>query len=279
MLMMTRCAPLLLSALALLAPSAAAEAPDPDTLLDRMLAAAGGREAFAGLGVLQLTLQEEETTADGNTVVDSEVAYIDTAELGSLRLEIQNDVVLATHAGIGWASQAGVLDDRPQAPRMAAGAARQKLFPLLLPFSLEMPGVNLLRVSEGNFEGEPIWQVAVGFDQLFFTSAVMNTTWYLAVRRSDHALLAAQFSPSPEMYRVQIEGVLYRFVQHRTVDGVQLPTQVLLEGVSPGGQPTGHVRITTIGIERRGAFEPTLFMNPQDLEELEESIPGIDDAE
>ncbi len=258
-------------------PGSPGEAPitDPSALVDRMLAAAG-EDAFRALGVLQAEVSEEETTSGGDTSSRRYTAYLHTANMDNLRIELGNSVVLACYRGDGWATTDGQLDTRPQAPRLAAASLRQRLFPLFLPFSLRMDGVVLGEAAAGTFEGEEVYQLAVTFEEMFFASPVMAGTWHLVVRRSDLGLMSAEFLPPPDLRRAETEGVRYRALRHADVDGVRLSAEVLLDGIDLRRAPTGHVRLAKLETKVRGPFEPALFMHPEELERLEQGVPGLD---
>jgi hypothetical protein len=255
--------------------------PDPDTLIKRMIEAAGGDD-FQGLGVIELQAHEEETTTDGKTTKQRYRAYLNTARqsIGDLRVEIDNGVVLGCNNNLCWATQNGKLDERPQTPRMAGGAIRQRLFPLLLPFSLRMDGVQPdRRVSAGYFEGEEVYQLALDFKPMFFAAPIMTTTWHLVVRQSDFELISAEFLPPRDYRSVQPEGVRYRYLQREELEGIRLPSRVLLDGIDLDRTPTGHVRVVNLEATVRGPFEPALFINPQELEKLEEQLEGFEEEE
>ena len=266
-------APILLAA-TLVSPALATEPPAAKDLVQRVVAAAGGQEAFAALGVLKLDIHEEETTSEGTARTADFTAYVDSGRLANLRLEMANDVVLATNAGGGWASLKGKVDDRPQAPRMAAGTVREKLFPILLPFSLAMDGISYGEVHEGDVNGTPVWYVTVHFPNMFFTSPLMSTSWYLTVRQSDDALLSAEFLPPTQFRNVKPEGVRYRFTKTRTLGGVTLPQQMLFEGIDTAYRATNHFQVVKLATSVHGPADPALFMNPDELEKQEEGEPA-----
>jgi hypothetical protein len=227
----------------------AADAPTPAAVVEQMLESAGGSDAFTRLGVLEFAIDQEETLSDGERISTHFVAYT----IGS-----------------------GELDTRPQTPRMAVGTIHQKLFPLLLPFSIAMGGVHVNKVVPSTFEDQPVWLLTVVFDRNFFVSPSMNTEWLLTVRRSDHTVVAAEFLPPVEFRKVTTEGVRYRYLQHATIDGVRLPTQVLLDGIDFDRVENGHVRVTKIKPSVRGPFEAELFVDPRRLELLEGGTPGVE---
>ena len=250
-----------------------AAAPDADALLEGMLQAAGGREAFRELGVLEITLVEEETAADGSQRNRQSTAYLDAKTLTDMRLDLPGEIVVARNGSSIWATRSGAIDDRPQTTKMALATLNQRLFPLLLPFTLAMDGVRLGEVAETSFEGEPAWRMAVTFSDNFFVTPSMATTWYVHVAKSDGRLLAAEFFPPPGVRQVRSEGIRYRVLKRTTIGAnAQLPVQVLLDGIDVNGAPTGHVRVTKMQVRLRGPFDPTLFLNPLQLEAIEGSM-------
>lgn len=264
----------ILIAALLTAPVAALAAPpSADSLLGDMLDAAGGRKAFQELGVLEIALTEEETAADGSQRNRQSTAYIDARTFDNLRLDLPGEIVVARNGSTAWATRSGAIDDRPQTEKMALATLNQRLFPLLLPFSLTMNGVHLGEVRETTFEGEPAWLMAVTFSDDFFVTPSMATTWYVQVRKSDGSLLTAEFFPPPGVRNVRSEGIRYRVLKRTTIGaGSQLPVQVLLDGIDVNGAPTGHVRVTKLQIRVRGPFDPSLFMHPVQLEAIEEGM-------
>ena len=254
----------------------AVDDPSPEAVVEQMLDSAGGNDEFARLGVLELVIDQEETLSDGERISTHFVAYTIGSDLDTARIALSDTVVVASHDGKGWATSDGELDTRPQTPRMAVGTIHQKLFPLLLPFSIAMGGVHVNKVVPSTFEDQPVWLLTVVFDRNFFVSPSMNTEWLLTVRRSDHTLVAAEFLPPVEFRKVTTEGVRYRYLRHATIDGVRLPTQVLLDGIDFDRVENGHVRVTKIKPSIRGPFDPELFVDPRKLEILEGGIPGIE---
>lgn len=247
--------------------------PDAATLLTGMLDAAGGMEAFQQLGVLEITLTEEETTTGGRKINRVSTAYVDATTLTNLRLELPGEIVIARNGDTVWATRQGTLDERPQTPKMARATLNQRLFPLLLPHSLTIDGVRLGDVFETSFEGVPVWRVAVTFPRNFFVAPSMETTWHLHVRQDDGSLMTAEFMPPQEIRQVANEGIRYRALTHTTLgSGAQLPVQVLLDGIDALGSPTGHVRVTKIQIRVRGPFEPALFLHPDRLAAIEDAL-------
>jgi hypothetical protein len=255
----------------LLVPTAVpAGPPEAGALLDGMLKAAGGLQSFRDLGVIEIVLTEEETAADGTQRNRRATAYVDATTLSNLRLELPGEVVVARRGTDGWSTRAGVPDDRPQGSRMAVGTLNQRLFPLLLPFTATMDGVQFGAVNETSFEGQPAWRVAVSFPEGFFIAPSMATTWHLHINKDTGALLAAEFLPPPGVQDVRSEGIRYRVLKQAPIGtGTLLPVQVLLDGIDLAGSPTGHVRVTKMQTTVRGPYDPKLFLHPVELQALE----------
>lgn len=249
--------------------TAPAATPQPDELVERVLAAAGG-EAFAAIGVLELTVEEEQTRNDGTTSRNRYTAWVDTANLQNARLQLPGEVIVARGGGEGWSTTKGVLDDRPQTPGMAARTLNQSLFPLLLPYSLRMEGVWLKEVAETTWEGRPAWALLIPFAKGFFVSPVLTTTWRVVVARDDASILAVDFLPSAEYRDVQPMGMRYRILKHDDVNGARVPSQIVAVGMNFEGRESGATRLTRITPTVHGPWDPRLFINPQRLEALEE---------
>ncbi len=265
--------PLLLLSLLIATAPALAAAPDVDSIRTGAFKAAGGLEAFRGLGVIELSISDEETRANGTVRTNQATAFVDARTLTNLRLDLPGDIVVARNGETSWASREGKVDDRPQTPMMAAGTLNQRLFPLLMPFSLAMDGVRLSDPRETTFEGDQVWRVAVNFPEGFFVAPSMSTTWFLHIRRSDFEIVSLEFLPPPEIQQVRSEGVRYRFLKRTTLGAsVQLPVQLMLDGIDLNGAPTGHVRVTRERITVRGPFEPALFLHPLRLKSIEDGM-------
>jgi hypothetical protein len=244
-----------------------AEAEDPQQIVDRMIAAAGG-EAFENLGVLKLEVSQEETRNNGTSTKSSYTLFADTTNLNNLRIEYPGDVVVARSGSTGWSTVKGVADDRPQTPFMARTTLNQAVFPLLLPYSLKMEGVWVQDVREMTIEGREVWVFAIPFAKGFFASPVLTTTWYLVIDREDYSILWLEFVP-PEEYRdVSPEGIRYRILKQKELGGAMVSEQLLMVGINVRGMESGHVRVTKID-PSVVPWDVTLFVSPQQLEALE----------
>jgi len=246
-----------------------AATPTPDEIVDRMIAAVGG-DAFADLGVVELEISEEETQNDGTQLNRFYPAYVDAGTLKNFRLELPGNVVLGRFGDAAWATRDGVPDERPQTPRMVTGTLNQRLFPLLLPFSLKMEGVRVSKVEETTWEGRDAWLLFLPIPKDFFSSPVLNTTWEIIVAKDDASILAIEFVPSPEYRKVQMEGIRYRILKYDDLQGAKVGSWFLLNGISVNRQESGHVRVTKVKWSVRGPWEPALFMNPKELEAFDE---------
>jgi hypothetical protein len=248
--------------------SGAAEPPDADVIVERMIEAVGGA-GLADAEVIRLEVVEEKIRNDGTSSENSYVAYVDLSSLDNLRIELPGDIVLGRNSGEGWATNQGVFDDRPQTPKMASGTLNQSLFPLLLPYSLQMEGVWVKEVSEITWEGEEAWALILPFVKGFFTSPILTTTWRVVVDKDDYSLLGADFLPPVDLQSVQPMGVRYRFLKYDDVGGVKIPSRVLAVGINLEGLESGATRVTRIVPTAYGPWEAGLFVSPARLEALE----------
>ncbi len=245
------------------APAAvAAENPEPAEIVERMLAAAGA-EGFSEIGILKLEVVEEETRNDGTRSGHEYTLYVDTSNLQNIRMEIEDGATLACSPEGCWAVKDGRLDDRQQTPYMAKTTLNQSLFPIMLPFTVEMEGVWVKESKEIQWEGGDAWSLAVPFAKGFFVSPVLTTTWSLVVSKEDYSLLAATFVPPVEYRKVEMKGIRYRILKTEVIEDAQIPTQILSIGINVNGMESGHVRVTKIKPSVYGPSDPTLFRSPQ----------------
>jgi hypothetical protein len=270
--------PLILAVALLSATGVYAAAPSPESVVASMLNAEGGADAFHKLGVLELAVSEDESTADGRTRQDTFTAYASTIELSHLRLELpRRGIVIARSGGEGWATVNGKPDTRPQTSAMAVGTCNQRLFPLLLPFSASMAGTSATAVSEATFQGQPAWRLDLVFERDFFSSPVMNVTWQIYASKKDGSFLGAEYQPPLEYAaKAGAEGVRYRVLTTQKVGGVTLPSQVLMEGIDSKGVANGHNRTVKIAASVRGPWDAALFMDPRKVQAIEEGDNILD---
>lgn len=252
----------------------AAEPPEPDVLVERMIAAVGG-DAFSKLGILRLEISEEEIKKDGGTDIESFVAYVDAADLGNMRMELPGDVVVARIGADGWSTTADVLDERPQTPSMAYRAINQNLFKLLMPYSLQMEGVWAKEVIEVPWEDRTAWALLLPFTKGFFVSPVLETTWRVVVDKETSLILAYDFMPSFEYRSVENTGVRYGILAYEEIEGAKIPSRVIAIGLTLEEQEIGTYRTTKIDASIFDSWAPTLFINPRRLEAIEGGAPPL----
>ncbi|MCW8984932.1 MAG: hypothetical protein OQK55_06290, partial [Thermoanaerobaculales bacterium] len=217
----------------------------------------------------KLEVSQEETRSDGTRTVMSYTAYVDTGNLENQRLELANELVIAAHGAGGWSTTAGILDDRPQTTVRAERSLNQMLFPLLLPYSLQMEGVRAGEARDTTLEGRKVWAVTLPFTKGFFNSPVLTTTWLMVVAQDDYSILSLDFVPPAQYRDISAEGIRYRILKQQDVEGAKIAEQLLLVGISPAGQESGHVRVTRIKASVHGAWDPALFLSPAELDFLE----------
>jgi hypothetical protein len=242
--------------------------PDPKEIIEKMIAAAGG-EAFSKLGILELEVSEAEIHNDGTQSANSYTLMVDTSNLDNMRMELPREVVVASNKGGGWSTTANVLDDRPQVPKMARLTINQSVFPLLLPYSLQMEGVWAKDVRETALNGRDVWVISIPFSKGFFVNPVMETTWILVVAKDDYSLQSLEFAPAPAFADVSPVGVKYKILKLNEIDGAKVVEQLLAIGINSQYQEYGANRVTKIASKVR-PWDPTLFLSPAQLEALEE---------
>jgi hypothetical protein len=262
-------APLLIAGLIALPGLTSAETPTAETVVEQAISAAELESTIAEHDMIRVAIRQEETTSDGASHVKDLTAIVHGAHLDYIRLELGQGISLVLTNTTGWAMIQGKVDDRPQTPRMAAGNIRQTIFPLLLPYSLRMEGVQLGMVTEGSFDGTPAWVVEVTFERNFFAAPSMLTTWKVFISRKDNLVLGAEFLPPDEFRAVTDEGIRYRVLTRQNVDGLSLPAQILLDGIDLNGMENGHVRVTKITAKTVGPLDLGLFIHPDEAARLD----------
>ncbi len=246
----------------------AADLPEPDQIIDRMIAAVGG-DSFADLEVIKLEVSEEKIHNDGATSNNQFTAYVDASALNNQRLELAGDVVIGRNGADSWATSKGVFDERPQTPLMARGTLSQSLFTLLLPYSLRMDGVWVKEVTETTWDGKDAWALLIPFAKGFFVSPVLTTTWRVVVDKSDSMILGVDFIPPPDLQDVQPMGIRYRILKYDEIEGAKIPSRILAVGINVQGQESGATRVTKVATTVYGPWEAGLFVSPARLEALE----------
>jgi hypothetical protein len=97
----------------------------------------------------------------------------------------------------------------------------------------------------------------------------MDTTWKVFFSRDDGSVLGAEFLPPESFHAVRDEGVRYIILSRAEVDGLVLPTQVLLDGIDTQARPTGHVRVTKIDTTTIGPYDRGIFIHPDEQAKIE----------
>lgn len=246
--------------------AAAADLPAPVAAAEQ---AAGGESQLASLGYLSITGTESETTPDGKNHSNTFQALVGTDGLELLQVDITPQVKLVTTPAASWAMVKGALDQRPSSGMMARGTVHEKIFPVLLPFSLAMKGITVGAVEDTTFEGTPVWRVAVTVPRDFFASAVMNTVWHVLIAKKDHRVVAAEFQPPAQYRSVQLEGVRYRYESFAKIKGCSLPSEVLIEGIDANGAPNSHFAKLELTMKPVSDVPRTTFVHPKVLERLD----------
>lgn len=243
-----------------------------EKIIDASIQAAGGRQAFEALGVLKMEITESETQTDGKTKKDSLTAYVDTT-LANSRLELPSNVVIVRNGDTGWASISGKLDTRKQTPRMAPGTCRQKLMPLLLPFSLKLDGPGFSQPTQTNFQGQKMWKIGMIVKRLFFQSPMISNSWDFFFPLDSNKAPIARYLPLAEFIKVQPEGMQIEVIKRTRVGGVLLPSSVTIHGVDATGKVSSHERRVSISYTIVKDPDLGLFVSPETLQKLDEGSP------
>jgi len=256
---------LLVAALATLTGLASAETPTVERTVARAISAAETNSTLAEHDMLRIAIRREETASDGTAKVRELTATVHGGRLGNIRVEVGGDIILVLNNGTGWAMMQGKVDTRVQTPRMAAGTVRQTIFPLMLPFSLRMDGVRLgATVTEATFDNTPAWVVEAEFEPDFFATPSKITTWKIFISRENSLVLGAEFQPAAEFRAVIDEGIRYRVLTRQDVDGLNLPTQILLDGIDINGVENNHVQVTKMESTTAGPLDLSIFIHPDE---------------
>lgn len=260
---------LFIAGLFVLSGTATAKTPTADEVVEIAVAAAETGSTLVDHDMIRMAIRQEETTSDGTSENSQLTAIFHGDELQNTRVELSQGVSLVLNDSTGWALIRGQLDARPQTPRMAAGTVRQTLFPLLLPFSLRMRGVNLGMVTEGSFDGSPVWVVEATFEPDFFAAPSMVTTWKIFIDRETKLVVGAEYLPSDEFRAIRGEGIRYRYLKRQNVGGISVASQVLLDGIDLNGAENGHVRVTKITSTTVGPLDLSIFISPDERERMD----------
>lgn len=260
----------ILGALVATAGAVSAATPTAEALVAQAVDAAQSGTDMNGLDIIRLGIHMEETTSDGATETRDYTALFHGSGVENSRVELSHDVTLALSGTTAWAMIRGELDTRPQTPVMAAGTIRQTVFPLLLPYSLRMEGVNLdAAVAETSFDGTPAWVIHISFDTGFFAAPSMVVPWRVFFSRENHQVLGADYLPPTEYRNIIDEGIRYRILKRQDVGGVSVPAQVLMDGIDFNGVENGHVRVTKVTAETTGPLDLSLFISPEAADRME----------
>lgn len=258
-----------------LASAVHAEEKSPRDLIAEMVEAAGGREAFSKLGILKAEVSEVERTAKGRNHKSTFVGYLSTERTELKRLELPGEIVLGISDNLdgAWATIKGVPDMRPPTPSKARANVNIKLFPTMFPFCFEWSRLNYPQLTTAQFEGEEVWMFEMRPPKNYFGNPIFEEPWSVYVSKNDLKMLAAEFYPPPDQAQVVNEAVRFTVLSHKDVQGVQLPSAVMMEGLDLGTNlPNGHFRTINISWTVEEAPNYTIFYDPAILQRMEEEI-------
>jgi len=238
--------------------------PSPSEAVRLACEAAGGTEAFAGVGIYAVEIVSSETTTDGTATTTTQRAFILPPGPVPGRLEVIESRLIAGDDGSGgWAIQGGKPDARPATAYMVQRALNTTLFPILLPFSLHWDGVNVTDVTPSMVDGIPVWRLKVVFSKAFFITPQISTEWTVDFDQATWRPVRAE-SPYTDLGKqIVADGMRYTWSRPTTVGGVMLPGMVQVTGLDAGGNVRSHSRIDNVKYAALPDSEAVkLFPNP-----------------
>ncbi|NOZ93739.1 MAG: hypothetical protein GXP47_03225 [Acidobacteria bacterium] len=245
-------------------PAGSTRRPATNPLIQRLTAKAGAARAGSIDGVLKLDVTTEETTLDGKSHKGGYTAWVNPSSWIQRRMKISPTVIVGFDGKAGWATINGKNDTRPQTSLQAVGTIDRYLFPLLLPFSLQTPGIVVGKPRPATWEKNPAVQLPLSFPSNFFYSPVMDTQWILTLDPKKEKVLGAEFRSPEEYARLGAEGMRYYILKRTVVDGVTLPTKLLAVAIDRDGNESGHVKVYSVKVTRVPG-DASLFLSPTAL--------------
>jgi hypothetical protein len=241
-----------------------ADIPSPDLLVSRAWDEAGGIEIFRRLGIVYADFSSEEITQGGKPKTSISRAWFVAPGPNPGRIEIENPRVISGDDGQkGWAIVGGKPDVRQSTEIMVKRLLVTKLFTLMLPFSLGWDGVILRSVEPAVVKDVPVWRLTIDVTKTFFHSPQIATTWRVDFRRDTYAVVQAE-SPATDMGKgIKADGMRVSWSRHQSLNGVRLPGEQRILGLSETGSEKAHTRIDQVryNITASEAFAK-LFTNP-----------------
>jgi hypothetical protein len=238
--------------------------PTPTDAVRRACDAAGGMAAFNALGVVEVKIQSEEVSQEGQMTTQTKALFFLAPGPTPGRTENPQLRVIAGDDGTGgWALVGGQPDARPSTPHMVKRLLTAELFPLLLPFSLTWEGAMVTEVVPAEAGGRPVWRLKVVLTRTFFFTPQISTSWTVDLDRRSFALLRAE-TPATDLGKgVKADGMLFLWSDAVRVGGLSLPGVQRLIGLDEVGRQKSHSRIDrmTYRVLQAQASEK-LFANP-----------------
>jgi hypothetical protein len=241
-----------------------AAAPPPSEAVRRACDAAGGIEAFAALGVVQVKISGEEVTQDGHTTTQTKALFFLAPGPTPGRTEDpQHKVIAGDDGNGGWAVVGGQPDVRPSTLHMVKRLITTELFPLLLPFSLTWEGATVTDVVPAEIAGRPVWRLSVVLTRTFFFSPQISTSWTVDLDRLSFALVRAE-SPATDLGKgVTADGMRFLWSDPVKAGDITLPGVQRLIGLDEVGREKSHSRIDHVTYKLLPAQSvEKLFANP-----------------
>jgi hypothetical protein len=236
----------------------------PADAVRRACDAAGGIEAFAALGMVEVKISREEVSQDGQTTTEAKgIVFLAPGPTPGRTEDPQLKIIAGDDGNGGWALVGGQPDARPSTLYMVKRLITADLFPLLLPFSLTWEGVTVAEVVPGEAGGRSVWRLRVELTRTFFFTPQISTSWTVDFDSRSFALVRAE-SPATDLGKgVKADGMLFLWSDPVRVGNLSLPGVQRLIGLDEVGRQKSHSRIDrmTYRVLQAQAAEK-LFANP-----------------
>lgn len=262
--------------------------PTPAQVVSQACDAAGGLEAFRGLGLLRLTVQDDAPMlATRDALPKAVISFLSPGPTPGRIFFPGSGALLAHDRSLWWWMTRGAVDTSPGVSADAQRTLRDYLFTLLLPFSLTWEGVSLDRVEALTNEGRLLWRLWFEVPTGFFRSEAISHSWWVDFDRGSFAFVSAGYPAVDASGREGVEGRQFTpggFAELRAGDApaaaVLLPSKTTETAVAVAGDHTGSSTVETIWFESLpSAYAQPLFAVPAGAGGLAEqaSIAGVEE--
>ena len=238
--------------------------PLPGAIIERACQAAGGWDAYKKLGILKVTVNQEEITQEGKMSKNETIYVIGSPGPTPGRIEIPASGVVAGDDGNGgWALMRGRPDSRPGTIVMIRRLIQSSVFAAALPFSLKWEAVTVAEVQPAVNKGTPVWRMTLDFGRAFFWSPQAASRWTIDVDRKTWQIVGAE-SPATDLGQgIKADGLRFTWSKPVKLGGITLQTEERVIGLDENGLEKSHTRTRTMAFEiLPDELAPKLFGNP-----------------